>query len=194
MADSGARGSPPQIRQLAGMRGLMSKPDGSYILTPITSNFREGLNEGQYFISTHGARKGLSDTALKTANSGYLTRRLVDVAQDQVVTEKDCGSTEGVWVEAQVDSGEVVVPLHERIEGRVLADAIYDVKDKMVADVGALCGPTVLKLVEEHSIDRIKVRSPIMCMAKKGVCAKCYGWNPSNHKLVDLGTSVGIQA
>src|SRR4029077_5287761 len=175
MADSGARGSAAQIRQLAGMRGLMAKPDGSIIETPITANFREGLNVLQYFISTHGARKGLADTALKTANSGYLTRRLVDVAQDLVITEQDCGTTQGVTMTPLIEGGDVVEPLHERVLGRVAAIDIYHpASNDVVVTAGTLLDERLVAKLEELSVDQILVRSPITCESRYGICAACY--------------------
>ncbi|MEW6331251.1 MAG: DNA-directed RNA polymerase subunit beta' [Pseudomonadota bacterium] len=196
MADSGARGSAAQIRQLAGMRGLMAKPDGSIIETPITANFREGLNVLQYFISTHGARKGLADTALKTANSGYLTRRLVDVCQDLVVTEDDCGTTEGVAKSALVEGGEVVIPLRDRILGRVVIGDIRDPgneKKVLIAD-GSVLDEKAVALLEDRNIDQVLVRSPVTCHTRYGVCRKCYGRDLGRGHLVNLGESVGVIA
>jgi DNA-directed RNA polymerase subunit beta' len=196
MADSGARGSAAQIRQLAGMRGLMAKPDGSIIETPITANFREGLNVLQYFISTHGARKGLADTALKTANSGYLTRRLVDVCQDLVVTEDDCGTTEGVAKSALVEGGEVVIALRDRILGRVVIGDIRDPgndKKVLIAD-GSVLDEKAVSLLEERNIDQVLVRSPVTCNTRYGVCRKCYGRDLGRGHLVNLGESVGVIA
>ena len=177
MADSGARGSAAQIRQLAGMRGLMAKPDGSIIETPITANFREGLNVLQYFISTHGARKGLADTALKTANSGYLTRRLVDVCQDLVVTEDDCGTAEGVAKSALVEGGEIVIALRDRILGRVIIGDIRDPSNdrKVLVPDGTLIDEHVIALIEERNIDQVLVRSAVTCRTRYGVCRQCYG-------------------
>src|SRR5499427_8231845 len=176
MADSGARGSVAQIRQLAGMRGLMAKPDGSIIETPITANFREGLNVLQYFISTHGARKGLADTALKTANSGYLTRRLVDVAQDLVVTELDCGTSRGLTMAPLVEGGDVVEALGERVLGRVLAEDIVKPGSKdVLIPTGTLLDEKLVRLLETEGVDQIKVRSPITCETRYGVCSHCYG-------------------
>ena len=170
MADSGARGSHAQIRQLAGMRGLMAKPDGSIIETPITANFREGLNVLQYFISTHGARKGLADTALKTANSGYLTRRLVDVCQDLVVTDDDCGTGEGILREAIVQGGEVVIPLQDRILGRVTSeDVVSPVSSEVLVAVGSMIDEAAVKLLEEHNLNHIMVRSPVTCETRYGI-------------------------
>ena len=164
MADSGARGSAAQIRQLAGMRGLMAKPDGSIIETPITANFREGLNILQYFISTHGARKGLADTALKTANSGYLTRRLVDVSQDLVVTEEDCETKNGLTLTAVVEGGEVVQDLSVRVLGRVTVDAIKDRENKkVIIKAGTLIDENNVKLIADNSVDSITIRTPVMC-------------------------------
>src|SRR4029079_18342435 len=176
MSDSRARGSPAQIRQLAGMRGLMAKPDGSIIETPITANFREGLDVLQYFISTHGARKGLADTALKTANSGYLTRRLVDVAQDLVVTDIDCGTTTGLLMTPLVEGGDIVEPLRERVLGRAVAvDVLAPGSDQVVLEAGTLLDESAVKKLEAYSIDQVLVRSPITCENEYGVCAQCYG-------------------
>jgi len=195
MADSGARGSAAQIRQLAGMRGLMAKPDGSIIETPITSNFREGLNVLQYFISTHGARKGLADTALKTANSGYLTRRLVDVTQDLVVIEEDCGTTQGFSMKALVEGGEVVEPLRERILGRVVvADVINPDTLDVVIPVGTLLDEDAVDLIDELSIDEVRVRTPLNCETRYGLCAKCYGRDLGRGSLVNVGEAVGVIA
>ena len=176
MADSGARGSAAQIRQLAGMRGLMAKPDGSIIETPITANFREGLSVLQYFISTHGARKGLADTALKTANSGYLTRRLVDVAQDLVVTEIDCGTEHGLLMTPHIEGGDVVEPLGERVLGRVIArDVFKPGTEDVIVPAGTLVDEKWVEFIELNSIDEVIVRSPISCETRYGICAKCYG-------------------
>ncbi len=195
MADSGARGSAAQIRQLAGMRGLMAKPDGSIIETPITANFREGLNVLQYFISTHGARKGLSDTALKTANSGYLTRRLVDVAQDVVVTEDDCGTNQGVVITPLIEGGDVVQPLPDRVLGRVTLEDIMDAKTGAVSiPTGTLLDEGLVELLERLSIDSVKVRSPITCETRFGVCAQCYGRDLARGHLVNIGEAVGVIA
>ncbi len=195
MADSGARGSAVQIRQLAGMRGLMAKPDGSIIETPITANFREGLNVLQYFISMHGARKGLADTALKTANSGYLTRRLVDVAQDLVVVEDDCGTTDGVPMKALVEGGEVVEPLRERILGRVLAsDAINLETQETVYAAGTLMTEAEAEEIEEMGIDEVRVRTPFTCKMRYGLCASCYGRDLGRGALVNVGEAVGVIA
>ena len=174
MADSGARGSAAQIRQLAGMRGLMAKPDGSIIETPITANFREGLNVLQYFISTHGARKGLADTALKTANSGYLTRRLVDVAQDLVVTEIDCGTDNGLSMTPLVEGGDVVEALGERVLGRVVAEDILKpgTAEEVLIAKNTLLDEKLVRQLEHEGVDQIKVRSPITCKTRYGVCAQ----------------------
>ena len=195
MADSGARGSAAQIRQLAGMRGLMAKPDGSIIETPITANFREGLNMLQYFISTHGARKGLADTALKTANSGYLTRRLVDVTQDLVVIEEDCGTKNGLVVKALVEGGEVVEALRERILGRVAAsDIIHPETQETLYETGTLISEDVCDAIESLGIDEVKVRTPLTCETRYGLCAQCYGRDLGRGYLVNVGESVGVIA
>ena len=195
MADSGARGSAAQIRQLAGMRGLMAKPDGSIIETPITANFREGLNVLQYFISTHGARKGLADTALKTANSGYLTRRLVDVGQDLVVNEVDCGTTEGITMKPLIEGGDVVEPLRERVLGRVtLNDVTAPNSDEVIVEAGVMLDEKLCDLLEEHSVDEVEVRSIITCDNDFGVCAKCYGRDLARGHLINQGEAVGVIA
>ncbi len=195
MADSGARGSAAQIRQLAGMRGLMAKPDGSIIETPITANFREGLNVLQYFISTHGARKGLADTALKTANSGYLTRRLVDVAQDLVVTDDDCGTIRGIVMTPIIEGGDVVEPLRERVLGRVVADDVQvPGKNGVAIPAGTLLDEAWVDQIEEMGIDEIRVRTPINCENRYGVCAACYGRDLARGHLVNKGESVGVIA
>jgi DNA-directed RNA polymerase subunit beta' len=196
MADSGARGSAAQIRQLAGMRGLMAKPDGSIIETPITANFREGLNVLQYFISTHGARKGLADTALKTANSGYLTRRLVDVAQDLVVTEPDCGTTNGITMAPLVEGGDVVEALGERVLGRVLADDIMKPgsQEEVLIANGTLLDEKLVRYLEQEGVDQIKVRSPITCQTRYGVCAQCYGRDLGRGRIISIGEAVGVMA
>ncbi len=195
MADSGARGSAAQIRQLAGMRGLMAKPDGSIIETPITANFREGLNVLQYFISTHGARKGLADTALKTANSGYLTRRLVDVTQDLVVVEDDCGTANGFTMKALIEGGEVVEPLGERILGRVVAEDLIDPENgALLATAGTLFDENLVNRVENSGVDEVKVRTPLTCETRYGLCAKCYGRDLGRGNLVSSGESVGVIA
>jgi len=195
MADSGARGSAAQIRQLAGMRGLMAKPDGSIIETPITSNFREGLNVLQYFISTHGARKGLADTALKTANSGYLTRRLVDVTQDLVVTEDDCGTQNGFALKALIEGGEVIEPLRERILGRVLAAELINPETQDVLyEAGFLLDEDAVDAIEAIGIDEVRVRTPLTCETRYGLCAKCYGRDLGRGSLVNAGEAVGVIA
>ena len=195
MADSGARGSAAQIRQLAGMRGLMAKPDGSIIETPITANFREGLDVLQYFISTHGARKGLADTALKTANSGYLTRRLVDVAQDLVVTGEDCGTENGLVLTSLIEGGDVVEPLRERVLGRVTASDLHRPGDSGVAiEAGTLLDERWVDQLEQLGIDEVKVRSPITCATRFGVCAACYGRDLARGERVNIGESVGVVA
>ena len=195
MADSGARGSAAQIRQLAGMRGLMAKPDGSIIETPITTNFREGLNVLQYFISTHGARKGLADTALKTANSGYLTRRLVDVTQDLVVIEDDCGTREGFNMKALIEGGEVVEPLRERILGRVcVEDVVSPENQETVIEAGSLLDEDAVDLIESLGVDEVKVRTPLTCETRYGLCAQCYGRDLGRGSRVNVGEAVGVIA
>ncbi|MFZ6675867.1 DNA-directed RNA polymerase subunit beta' [Undibacterium sp. Xuan67W] len=195
MADSGARGSAAQIRQLAGMRGLMAKPDGSIIETPITANFREGLNVLQYFISTHGARKGLADTALKTANSGYLTRRLVDVTQDLVVIEDDCGTANGASMKAIVEGGEVNVPLRDLILGRVAANDIVNPETQAnLYDAGTLLDENAVEEIERLGIDEVKVRTPLTCDTRYGLCAMCYGRDLGRGSLVNAGEAVGVIA
>jgi DNA-directed RNA polymerase subunit beta' len=195
MADSGARGSAAQIRQLAGMRGLMAKPDGSIIETPITANFREGLNVLQYFISTHGARKGLADTALKTANSGYLTRRLVDVAQDLVVTEIDCGTINGLSITPIVEGGDVVEGLGERVLGRVVSeDVVVASSGEVLVKAGVLIDEKLVKLLEKMGIDQVMVRSPITCETRYGVCAQCYGRDLGRGHRINIGEAVGVIA
>ncbi|MCS0591095.1 DNA-directed RNA polymerase subunit beta' [Massilia norwichensis] len=195
MADSGARGSAAQIRQLAGMRGLMAKPDGSIIETPITANFREGLNVLQYFISTHGARKGLADTALKTANSGYLTRRLVDVTQDLVVIEDDCGTTNGTHMKAMVEGGEVIEPLRDRILGRVAGtDIVNPETQETLYEAGTLLDEDMVEEIERVGIDEVKVRTPLNCDTRYGLCAKCYGRDLGRGLLVNAGEAVGVVA
>jgi DNA-directed RNA polymerase subunit beta' len=195
MADSGARGSAAQIRQLAGMRGLMAKPDGSIIETPITANFREGLNVLQYFISTHGARKGLADTALKTANSGYLTRRLVDVAQDLVITNSDCGTFDGVLMTPLIEGGDVVEPLRERVLGRVVAEDVYiPGTETVLLERNTLLDEALVDLLEANSVDQIMVRSVITCENDFGVCANCYGRDLARGHMVGKGESVGVIA
>ena len=195
MADSGARGSAAQIRQLAGMRGLMAKPDGSIIETPITANFREGLNAQQYFISTHGARKGLADTALKTANSGYLTRRLVDVAQDLVVTQPDCGTTLGLTMMPLVEGGDVVEGLGERVLGRtVVEDILKPGTEEVLLPVGTLIDEKMVRLIEQEGVDVVQVRSPITCKTRYGVCATCYGRDLARGRQINIGEAVGVMA
>ena len=195
MAESGARGSAAQIRQLAGMRGLMAKPDGSIIETPITANFREGLDVLQYFISTHGARKGLADTALKTANSGYLTRRLVDVAQDLVIAELDCGTENGLTMTPIIEGGDVVEPLVERVLGRVAANDVTEPSsDKVLIPAGTMIDENLVSVLEENGIDKMLVRSVITCQSRQGVCAKCYGRDLGRGHLVNIGEAVGVVA
>jgi DNA-directed RNA polymerase subunit beta' len=195
MADSGARGSRQQIRQLAGMRGLMAKPSGEIIETPITANFREGLTVLQYFISTHGARKGLADTALKTADSGYLTRRLVDVAQDMIVTALDCGTINGIWAAPLIEGGEIIQPLRDRILGRV---PLENVVDPFTGEVLAPANEEIVEILarrmEDAGIDRVRIRSVLTCEARRGVCVKCYGRNLATGRLVELGEAVGVIA
>ena len=195
MADSGARGSRQQIRQLAGMRGLMAKPSGEIIETPITANFREGLTVLEYFISTHGARKGLADTALKTADSGYLTRRLVDVAQDVIIQEPDCGTLNGITVTAIIEGDEVVVPLAERIIGRVALDSIADIiTDQLLVKAGEIITEEDAQKIQDTGIEKIRIRSVLTCEAEFGVCGKCYGRNLATGKMVESGEAVGIIA
>ncbi|WP_312266742.1 DNA-directed RNA polymerase subunit beta' [Neisseria sp.] len=195
MADSGARGSAAQIKQLSGMRGLMAKPDGSIIETPITANFREGLTVLQYFISTHGARKGLADTALKTANSGYLTRRLVDVTQDLVVIEDDCGTSDGFIMKAVVQGGDVIEPLRDRILGRVTAADVVDPSSgATLVEAGTLLNEQLVDLIDNSGVDEVKVRTPITCKTRYGLCAKCYGRDLARGKLVNSGEAVGVIA
>jgi DNA-directed RNA polymerase subunit beta' len=195
-ADSGARGSPAQIRQLAGMRGLMAKPDGSIIETPITANFREGLNVLQYFISTHGARKGLADTALKTANSGYLTRRLVDVAQDLVVTQEDCGTSYGLLMAPVIDGGDIIESLGDRVLGRlVVKDVIRPgTEDEIAITAGTMLDELWIKRLEEMGIDEIEVRSPITCETRHGICSACYGRDLARGHRINMGEAVGVVA
>ncbi|MBT5888190.1 MAG: DNA-directed RNA polymerase subunit beta' [Halieaceae bacterium] len=194
-ADSGARGSPAQIRQLAGMRGLMAKPDGSIIETPIVANFREGLNVLQYFISTHGARKGLADTALKTANSGYLTRRLVDVAQDVVVTEQDCGTDAGLVMTPVIDGGDIIESLPNRVLGRIVArDVCKPGTDEVIIDAGTMIDELWMRRLEELGIDEIIVRSPITCKTRYGICSTCYGRDLGRGHQVNLGEAIGVVA
>ncbi|GIT67427.1 MAG: hypothetical protein Ct9H300mP25_08990 [Acidobacteriota bacterium] len=195
MADSGARGSKQQIRQLAGMRGLMAKPSGEIIETPITSNFREGLDVLQYFISTHGARKGLADTALKTADSGYLTRRLVDVAQDVIISEIDCGTLDGIESKAIVESGEIIEPLRDRIIGRVILEAVHDpFNGEVIAEANTEIGEDLASEIQEAGIEKVRIRSVLTCASRRGVCARCYGRDLATGKLVELGLAAGVIA
>jgi DNA-directed RNA polymerase subunit beta' len=194
MADSGARGSKQQIRQLSGMRGLMAKPSGEIIETPITANFREGLNVLQYFISTHGARKGLADTALKTADSGYLTRRLVDVAQDVIVSGFDCGTVDGIYVEPIVEAGEVVEPLRDRIVGRVSLEQIKDYEGNVIVEVNQEINEDLAAAIQAAGIERVKIRSVLTCESRRGVCVRCYGRNLATGRLVEMGEAVGVIA
>ncbi len=194
MADSGARGSKQQIRQLSGMRGLMAKPSGEIIETPITANFREGLNVLQYFISTHGARKGLADTALKTADSGYLTRRLVDVAQDVIISEFDCGTVDGIYVEPIVEAGEVVEPLRDRIVGRVSLEQIRDYEGSVIVDVNQEINEDLAAAIQAAGIERVKIRSVLTCESRRGVCVRCYGRNLATGRMVEMGEAVGVIA
>ncbi len=195
MADSGARGSAAQIRQLAGMRGLMAKPDGSIIETPITANFREGLNVLQYFVSTHGARKGLADTALKTANAGYLTRRLVDVAQDMVVLDADCGTSNGLVITPIIEGGEVVEPLGTMILGRVIAEDVMNIStNKLVVERNTLINEAWVDILEENGVDKVLVRSTITCENRKGVCQLCYGRDLARGHIINKGEAVGVVA
>src|SRR6266480_188822 len=194
MADSGARGSKQQIRQLSGMRGLMAKPSGEIIETPITANFREGLNVLQYFISTHGARMGLADTALKTADSGYLTRRLVDVAQDVIVAETDCGTTEGIFVEPIIESGEIIEPLRDRIVGRVALEDQRYYEGNVIVGVNQEITEELAAAIHASGIERVKIRSVLTCESKRGVCVMCYGRNLATGRLVERGEAVGVIA
>ena len=195
-ADSGARGSPAQIRQLAGMRGLMARPDGSIIETPITANFREGLNVLQYFISTHGARKGLADTALKTANSGYLTRRLVDVAQDLVVTEVDCGTDKGLLMTPVIDGGDIIESLGDRVLGRIVARDVFKPggEDEIAIAAGTMLDELWIRRLEDMGIDEIEVRSPITCDTRHGICSACYGRDLARGHRVNMGEAIGVVA
>ena len=193
-ADSGARGSPAQIRQLSGMRGLMSKPDGSIIETPITANFREGLSVLQYFISTHGARKGLADTALKTANSGYLTRRLCDVSMDSVINIDDCGTQDSIIVTSIIDGGEIIQALTDRILGRVIAEPIFDADGKELFPINTMLDEDALEVINELNLSSLKIRSPMTCNAPVGVCSMCYGRDLARGHLVHRGEAVGVVA
>src|SRR5437763_1248303 len=192
MADSGARGSKQQIRQLSGMRGFMAKPSGAILETPITANFREGLNVLQYFISTHGARKGLADTALKTADSGYLTRRLVDVAQDVIVTELNCGTSDGIYVEPIIESGEIIESLRDRIVGRVALEDQLDYEGNRIVAVNSEITEDLAAAIQAAGIERVKIRSVLTCESKRGVCQLCYGRNLASGRLVERGEAVGI--
>jgi DNA-directed RNA polymerase subunit beta' len=194
MADSGARGSKQQIRQLSGMRGLMAKPSGEIIETPITANFREGLTVLQYFISTHGARKGLADTALKTADSGYLTRRLVDVAQDVIISHDDCGTVEGIYVTPIIEAGETIEPLRDRIIGRVSLERLKDFEGKTIVEVNQEIDEDLASAVQAAGIERVKIRSVLTCESKRGVCILCYGRNLGSGKMVEMGEAVGVIA
>jgi DNA-directed RNA polymerase subunit beta' len=195
MADSGARGSVQQLRQLAGMRGLMAKPSGEIIETPITANFREGLSVLQYFISTHGARKGLADTALKTANSGYLTRRLVDVAQDAIITEFDCGTLDGLDVMPLIEAGEVIEGIGDRVLGRVaLEDVVDPVSSEVIVNAGVMIDEALEKRVEDSGIQHVKIRSVLTCQSKRGICVECYGRDLARGHKISLGEAVGVIA
>jgi DNA-directed RNA polymerase subunit beta' len=194
MADSGARGSKQQIRQLSGMRGLMAKPSGEVIETPITSNFREGLTVLQYFISTHGARKGLADTALKTADSGYLTRRLVDVAQDVIINEFDCGTADGISVEPILEAGVEVEPLRDRVVGRVSLEKIKDYEGNVIVEINQEITEELANAIQAAGIERVKIRSVLTCESKRGVCARCYGRNLATGRFVEMGEAVGVIA
>ncbi|HMC29310.1 MAG TPA: DNA-directed RNA polymerase subunit beta', partial [Candidatus Angelobacter sp.] len=194
MADSGARGSKQQIRQLSGMRGLMAKPSGEIIETPITANFREGLTVLQYFISTHGARKGLADTALKTADSGYLTRRLVDVAQDVIISEQDCGTVDGIYVGSIVEAGDIIEPLRDRIVGRVSLEKLKDYEGAVIVDVNQEITEELASAIQAAGIERVKIRSVLTCESKRGVCIACYGRNLASGRMVELGEATGVIA
>jgi DNA-directed RNA polymerase subunit beta' len=194
MADSGARGSKQQIRQLSGMRGLMAKPSGEVMETPITSNFREGLTVLEYFISTHGARKGLADTALKTADSGYLTRRLVDVAQDVIINELDCGTSDGIYVEPIIEAGVEVEPLRDRVVGRVSLEKIRDFEGNVIVDVNQEITEELANAIQAAGIERVRIRSVLTCESRRGVCALCYGRNLATGRMVELGEAVGVIA
>src|SRR5437879_3571698 len=194
MADSGARGSKQQIRQLSGMRGLMAKPSGEIIESPITANFREGLTVLEYFISTHGARKGLADTALKTADSGYLTRRLVDVAQDVIISEYDCGTVDGIYVQGIVEAGEIIEPLRDRIVGRVSLEKIKDYDGNVIVEINQEITEDLAVAIQAAGIERVKIRSVLTCESKRGVCVMCYGRNLASGRLVELGEATGVIA
>src|SRR5579864_6394297 len=194
MSHSGARGSPAQMRQLAGMRGLMAKPSGEIIEQPIIANFKEGLSVLEYFNSTHGARKGLADTALKTANSGYLTRRLVDVAQDCIITQDDCGTTEGIIVEPIIESGEIIEALRDRIVGRVALEDQRDYENNLIVGVNQEITEDLAAQIQAAGIERVKIRSVLTCESKRGVCVACYGRNLATGRLVERGEAVGVIA
>ena len=194
MADSGARGSKQQIRQLSGMRGLMAKPSGEIIESPITANFREGLTVLEYFVSTHGARKGLADTALKTADSGYLTRRLVDVAQDVIISEYDCGTVDGIYVQGIVEAGEIIEALRDRIIGRVSLEKIKDYDGNVIVDINNEITEELAISIQAAGIERVKIRSVLTCESKRGVCVMCYGRNLASGRLVELGEATGVIA
>jgi len=195
MADSGSRGSKDQMRQLSGMRGLMAKPSGEIIETPITANFREGLTVLQYFVSTHGARKGLADTALKTANSGYLTRRLVDVAQDSIINQEDCGTIDGIWVEALTEAGEIIQRLSERILGRVVLEDIKDpITDELLVGANEEIDELAVAKIEEAGLERLPIRSVLTCRSRRGACIKCYGRDLAHGRMVEIGEAIGIIA
>src|SRR3954471_11486576 len=194
MADSGARGSKQQIRQLSGMRGLMARPSGEIIETPITANFREGLTVLQYFISTHGARKGLADTALKTADSGYLTRRLVDVAQDVIISEYDCGTVDGIYVGSIVEAGDIIEHMRDRIVGRVSLEKIKDYEGNVIVDTNQEVDEDLAIQIQATGVERVKIRSVLTCEAKRGVCALCYGRNLASGRMVELGEATGVIA
>ena len=194
-ADSGARGSPAQIRQLAGMRGLMARPDGSIIETPITANFREGLSVSQYFTSTHGARKGLADTALKTANSGYLTRRLVDISQDLVITENDCGTDQGLTMAPIIEGGDIIAPLGDRVLGRVLVeDVLKEGSNEVIVEAGTVINERMVETLETGGVDQVQVRSPITCETRFGICSQCYGRDLARGHVANVGEAVGVIA
>src|SRR5579884_4194622 len=195
MADSGARGSEQQIRQLAGLRGLMAKPSGEIIETPITANFREGLTVLQYFISTHGARKGLADTALKTANSGYLTRRLVDVAQDSIITEYDCGTLDGIEMTPLVEGGEIIEGLGDRVLGRVALEDIRDpFTNEILVHANEMIDEDKVTSIEDAGLERVSIRSVLTCQSRQGVCVQCYGRDLGRGHLVNMGEAIGIMA
>jgi DNA-directed RNA polymerase subunit beta' len=194
MADSGARGSKQQIRQLSGMRGLMAKPSGEIIESPITANFREGLTVLEYFVSTHGARKGLADTALKTADSGYLTRRLVDVAQDVIISEYDCQTVDGIYVAGIVEAGEIIEALRDRIIGRVSLEKIKDYDGNVIVDINQEITEELAIAIQAAGIERVKIRSVLTCESKRGVCVMCYGRNLASGRLVELGEATGVIA